>query len=107
VTNLSKILLSSTKKKKASEKVTEKYLKDTIKSLGGKSFKWESIRGVPDQICMLPGGMLFFVETKSEGDTTRGQQDLRIREIAELGQRVYRAYTKDDVDTLIKGEINK
>lgn len=103
--SLDKILGSSAKKKKESEKKTEKYLKDVIASLGGKSYKWQGIRGVPDQICMLPGKIIFFVETKSEGDKTRGQQDLRIREIAELGQNVYRAYTKEDVDKLIKWEI--
>ena len=103
--SLDKILKSSSKKKRESEKVTEKYLKTTIESLGGKSFKWMSIRGVPDQICMLPDDLIFFVETKSEGDKLRGQQELRKTEITDLGQRVHKADTKDDVDRIIKWEI--
>lgn len=105
--NLDKILKSSVKKRKESEKKTELYLKKTIESLGGKCYKWMSIRGVPDQICMLPDGLIFFVETKSEGDKLRGQQELRTKEIRELGQRVYKADTKVHVNQIIKREIKR
>ncbi|MDK4486751.1 VRR-NUC domain-containing protein [Fusobacterium necrophorum] len=56
-------------KLKKTEKEIEQKLKRRIESLGGLCLKWTSpgIRGVPDRICIMPGGDVLFVELKAEG----------------------------------------
>lgn len=82
-----------------SEKVTEAYLRDEIKKLGGKAYKFVSPgeTGVPDRLCILPGGKVFFVETKSEGKESTPKQKQQQKRMRDLGCRVY-----SDVDTKAK-----
>ena len=70
-----------------SEKVTEAYLRDRVKAIGGRSYKWVSpgCSRVPDRIVILPGGRVVFVELKSEGKTSTGQQKKRQAELRALG----------------------
>lgn len=79
-----------------SEKTTEAYLRDRVKALGGRSYKWVSpgCSGVPDRIVILPGGRAVFVELKSEGETSTKLQKKRQAELENLGCTVYR-----DIDT--------
>ena len=79
-----------------SEKITEAYLRDKVKALGGRSYKWVSpgCSSVPDRIVILPGGRVVFVELKSGGKTSTAQQKRRQAELRELGCAVYA-----DVDT--------
>lgn len=74
-----------------SEKTTEAYLRDRVKALGGRSYKWVSpgCSGVPDRIIILPGGRAVFVELKSEGRTSTDQQKRRQAELRALGCTVY------------------
>ena len=86
-----------------SEKVTEAYLRDRVKALGGRSYKWVSpgCSGVPDRVVILPGGRVVFVELKSEGKTSTKLQQKRQAELRALGCTVY-----TDIDTKEKvGEI--
>jgi hypothetical protein len=82
-----------------SEKNTEAYLRDRVKALGGRSYKWVSpgCSGVPDRIVILPGGRAVFVELKSEGKTSTDQQKKRQAELRALGCTVYA-----DIDTKAK-----
>jgi hypothetical protein len=50
------------------EKQVERYLHDKITQLGGTTYKWASPshRGVPDRLCVLPGGRIYMVEVKTE-----------------------------------------
>ena len=82
-----------------SEKDTEAYLRDEVKALGGRSYKWVSpgCSGVPDRIVILPGGRVVFVELKSEGKTSTAQQKKRQTELRALGCTVY-----TDIDTKAK-----
>lgn len=52
-----------------SEKLIEKKLAHEVKKLGGWSIKLVAthITGLPDRLCLLPGGVLFFAELKSTG----------------------------------------
>lgn len=52
-----------------SEKATEKYLRDEIRKIGGRAYKFVSPgnTGVPDRLVCLPGGKVVFIELKSEG----------------------------------------
>lgn len=84
---------------KESEKATEKFLRDEVKRLGGRSYKWVSpgCSGVPDRIVILPGERIFFVELKSEGKISTPRQKKRQKELRELGCTVYA-----DIDTAEK-----
>lgn len=48
------------------EKDIERKLINMVRRYGGKCPKWVSPgwAGVPDRICLLPGGLIIFVETK-------------------------------------------
>ena len=74
-----------------SEKDTERYLCRMVKALGGECYKWVSpgCSGVPDRIVILPGGKIFFVELKSEGETSTKLQKKRQAELRALGCTVY------------------
>ena len=59
------------------ERDIEALLRDGVKQLGGKAYKWVSPgnAGVPDCIVILPGGKVIFVELKQEnGRLTRLQK---------------------------------
>lgn len=92
-----------------SEKNTEAYLRDEIKKLGGVAYKFISPgqTGVPDRICCLPGGRLFFAELKSQGKKStpkQRQQQLRLRA---LGFTVYADIdTKEKVREVLDSEIH-
>jgi hypothetical protein len=50
-----------------SEKILEKKLSSEVKKLGGLSIKLIStyLIGLPDRICLFPGGRLAFIELKT------------------------------------------
>ena len=51
------------------EKSVEQALVNEVRNRGGRCLKWVSPgrRGVPDRICLFPGGVVVFVETKQPG----------------------------------------
>ncbi len=85
------------------EKVIEEYLRQRVKGLGGKAYKFESPgnAGVPDRLVVLPGGRICFVELKNETGRLSSIQKNKIRELKNLGCDVIVAYSKDDVDRFI------
>ena len=56
-------------KTQESEKTLEARLVREIEARGGMALKYTSQfhRGIPDRICLLPGGLSIFVELKSTG----------------------------------------
>lgn len=90
-----------------SEKEIENYLVRKIKNKKGVAYKFTSPgnSGVPDRICMLPNGKLFFVELKSPGKKPRALQVNQIRKITDLGQRVYVVDSKEMVDRVLENEL--
>jgi hypothetical protein len=54
---------------KAKEKNLEKRVRELLKSVGGLGVKLgvTYMVGMPDRLCLLPGGRAFFAEIKSEG----------------------------------------
>lgn len=82
------------------EKNIEFYLKTRVeKILKGKCYKFVSpgSNGVPDRIIILPGGKVYFVETKQEKGKLRELQKYRHNEIKDLGGRVFSVFTYADV----------
>jgi len=72
------------------ESQIEKKLKDKVEAIGGKCMKFVSpgMRGVPDRICLFPGGQVVFVETKAPGEKPRPLQKKRHDELKQLGFKV-------------------
>ena len=89
------------------EKEIENYLVRKIKNKKGVAYKFTSPgnSGVPDRICMLPNGKIFFVELKSPGKKPRALQVNQIRKITNLGQRVYVVDSKEMVDRVLENEL--
>ena len=74
-----------------SEKLLEAKLKDHIKKLGGWSIKILSmhINGLPDRLCLIPGGGLFFAEIKTTKKKPELIQKVMHRKLKKLGFEVY------------------
>ena len=90
---------------KQSEKDTEKLLIQQVEALGGMCRKYQSegIRGVPDRICIMPHGLVYWVELKSEGDNPTPPQIREHARMRYLGHNVYIVDTKEKVNLLIEG----
>lgn len=73
-----------------SEKIVERKLREHIKQLGGLCLKLpcDFCIGLPDRLCLLPGGKLVFVELKTTGKKPRLIQELMHDKIRNLGFRV-------------------
>lgn len=90
------------------ESSAEKYLKDKIEQHGGVCLKFNSasMRGVPDRICMLPNGRIFFVELKAKGKKPRPEQ-VRVHKLFDsMGQKVYVCDSRESVQEVICFEIH-
>lgn len=72
------------------EKVLEKKLIRKMASLGGWSLKLLSthISGLPDRLCLLPGGRMFFAEVKETNRKPRKIQIFVHNKLMTLGFRV-------------------
>lgn len=92
------------KRNKQSEKDTEAYLCEQVETvLKGIAYKFSSPnrRSVPDRLCILPEGVHFFVEIKSEGKDPSPAQVREINRIAKMQHPVWVARTKRQVDEVI------
>lgn len=89
------------------ESEIEKYLREKVKRLGGKAYKFVSpgTQGVPDRMVCLPGGELFFAELKAPGQAPRPSQLYQINLLRRMGQRVEVIDSKEQVDRLLGGGI--
>lgn len=82
------------------EKDIEQKLVDMVRRHGGKCPKWVSPgwAGVPDRLCLLPGGQIIFVETKRpKGSKVSALQKKWRQWLQELGFLVRHTYTEADV----------
>ena len=61
---------------------------------------------MPDRLCLLPNGKIFFVELKSPGKKPRALQVNQITKITKLGQRVYVMDSKEKVDEVLETELS-
>lgn len=73
-----------------SEKVLERKLSRGLKALGGWALKLPAVHvsGLPDRMCLLPGGRIFFVEVKTTGEKPRKIQRVIHRRLQRMGFRV-------------------
>lgn len=87
-----------------SEKVLEKKLSEAIKKAGGLSIKLISIHfiGLPDRLCLLPKGRLFFIEMKTTGKKPSKIQNIVHAKLDALGFPVLVIDTTQKINDFIK-----
>jgi hypothetical protein len=87
-----------------SEKLLERKLSRKIKSLGGLSIKLLAthLTGLPDRLCLLPRGLLFFVEVKTTGKKPTKIQIAVHNKLRKLGFDVYVIDNSEDLNTILE-----
>ena len=82
------------------EKEVEKHFRETVKRLGGTSFKFSSptSRGVSDRIACLPDGSTWFVELKTRGGRLSPLQKIFAETMEMLNQNYRCFWNKEQID---------
>ena len=90
------------------EKDIEMYLREEVKKLGGRAYKFESPgnAGVPDRLITLPYGLSCFVEVKAPGKQPAALQSQQLAFLRNLKQAVFVVDSKEAVRDLI-GEMKE
>ena len=83
------------------EKDIEEHLRDEIKAIGGKAYKFVSPgnNGVPDRLITLPGGTAIFVELKAPGKKSTALQLKKQNDLRNSGFTVF-----SDIDSKEKAD---
>lgn len=82
------------------EKTLERKLYSGLKARGGKALKFysPSFTGMPDRICLAPGGEIWFVELKSTGKKPSKIQSAVIKWLEGLGFWVFVVDSQKELD---------
>lgn len=72
------------------ERDIEKWLREKIQQLGGVAMKFTSPGndGVPDRIAILPGGQVWFIELKKDGEVPKKIQEWQMEQLRKMGCNV-------------------
>lgn len=86
------------------EKEIERFLTDGVKKMGGRAYKWVSPgnAGVPDRIVILPGRPPIFVELKTDTGSLTALQEIQIKRLKGLGQKVRVLYGLDQTKEFLE-----
>lgn len=86
------------------EKEIEKVLTTEVKKLGGRAYKFVSPgnNGVPDRMVIFPGQAPVFVELKTGKGQLSALQEVQVRRLRELGQKVFVAKGIDGVSQFLQ-----
>ena len=86
------------------EKDIELYLRDQVKAVGGRAYKFISPgnAGVPDRLVLFPCGRIAFVELKAPGKDPTSLQLAQQKKIKSLGFGVFTIDSKFGVDEFIQ-----
>lgn len=89
--------------KPESEKVIERKLVSAVKENGGMCIKLlcDQLMGLPDRMCLFPGGIVAFVELKTTGKKPKRIQTFMHKKLRGLGFRVEVIDTIEGVSTFI------
>lgn len=86
------------------EKSTEKRLVTEVERVGGWCLKLPAIHnaGLPDRLCLFPGGEVVFVELKAFGKKPRKIQTLMHQKLKAMGFRVEVIDTPEQIKKIIR-----
>lgn len=91
------------------ESALEQSARKHIRSLGGQCYKWvcPGENGVPDRICILPGGKIIFIELKRPGrkDGMSARQKKIFRVLKALGCKAWRIDNLEDLKARLENEV--
>lgn len=84
-----------------SEKVVERKLVELVKAKNGLCVKLlcDQLTGLPDRLCLFPGGVIIFVEVKTTGQKPRRIQTFIHNKLRALG---FRVEVIDTIEAVIK-----
>ena len=87
-----------------SEKDLERKLSQGVKKLLGLTFKFVPllVAGIPDRICLLPGGRIFFAEIKTTKQKPKKLQLFWHAKLRKLGFRVEVIDTSEQIENILK-----
>lgn len=87
------------------ESALERYIVEKVSLAGGRAYKWvcPGVTGVPDRICIFPGGKIIFVELKRPGiaDGRSARQKKICRALQALGCDVRRVSDKKEFEKIL------
>jgi len=91
------------------EKAIEKKLNAALKLRGGWGLKLltDFIKGLPDRLCLLPGGVVFFVEVKTTKKRSSKMQIYIHSKLRNLGFSVYVLDNSGRITEIIENERNR
>lgn len=94
---------------KGSEKVIERRLVEAVKQRGGLCIKLlcDQFLGLPDRMCLLPEGVIIFVEVKTTGCKPRKIQSFVHSQLRALGFAVEIIDRIEDINTIINRYVNR
>lgn len=86
------------------ERDIEQWLRRQIESMGGQAFKFTSPGndGVPDRLAILPGGLIYFIELKTNRGRLTRLQVWQQNRLTALGCRVRTIKGKAEAEALIE-----
>lgn len=95
--------MASNREKRQLEREVEGYLVRQVERLGGMCPKFDSVRGWPDRIVLLPAGVVAWVETKRPVGGVLSPAQLVVHEqLRRVGQQVYVVWSQEEVDELLE-----
>ena len=85
------------------EKNLERKLVKKVKEIGGLALKIPAIHytGIPDRLCLFPGGRVLFVEVKTTGEKPRKIQIVVHNKLRGLGFRVDIVDRSEQIEKII------
>ena len=86
----------------AEESKIEKKLCQEVKKVGGLALKFiTTVNGYPDRLILVKFGRVAFVEVKAPGRKPRPLQIKRIKQLRDLGFKVYVLDNKNQINNII------
>ncbi len=73
------------------ERDIEKWLASQVKKMGGEAYKFVSPGndGVPDRLVCIPGGLVYFIELKTDQGQPSGIQQWQMERLRKMGCNVF------------------
>lgn len=85
------------------ESLIEQHLVKEVNRRDGICLKFnsQSMTGVPDRIILMKNGTVAFVEVKQKGKKPRPLQELRMKQLRQLGFKVYTLDEKEKIGEIL------